>query len=58
MTLHYTTICPLQTAVTSLGLVACVIILASSTQGSTQPDGVLESDTVPSPKETLCGGNI
>ncbi|CAM6008832.1 unnamed protein product [Sphagnum balticum] len=26
-------------------------------QGSTQQDGVLESDTVPSPKETLCGGN-
>jgi hypothetical protein len=58
MTLHVTTICPLQTAITSLGLVACVIILASSTHGSTQPDGVLESDAVPSPKETLCGGNI
>ncbi len=58
MTLHVTTICPLQTVVTSLGLVACVIILASSTQGSTQPDGVLEFDAIPSPKETLCGGNI
>jgi hypothetical protein len=58
MTLHVTTIHPLQTAVTSLALVACVIILASSTQGSTQQDGVLESDAVPSPKEMLCGGNV
>ncbi len=58
MTLHITTIHPLQTAVTSLALVACVIILASSTQGSTQEDSVLESDAVSSPKETLCGGNV
>jgi hypothetical protein len=57
MTLHITTH-PLQIVVTSLALVACVIILASLTQGSIQQDGVLEFDAVPSPKETLCGGNV
>jgi hypothetical protein len=41
-----------------LALVACVIILASLTQGSTQQDGILEFDVVPSPKEMLCGGNV
>jgi proteasome activator subunit 4 len=53
MTLQITATHQLQTAVTSLALVAHAIILASSTQGSTQQDGILESDAVPSPKETL-----
>jgi hypothetical protein len=35
------------------GTLAPAIILASSTQGSTQQDGILEFDAVPYPKETL-----